>query len=99
MSSCLLHLFIKKLNAYEPELATRHIIPEVQEELERKEEAERIQALVDEWKTYMADWVEDGGSPWCVGQSPHIMEIEDDLIMCDKGEMLQQMRLEMIPLD
>ena len=96
MSSCLLHLFIKKLNAYEPELVRRHIIPEVQEELERKEEAERIQGLVDEWKTLMTDWVDGGQVGW---GSPRIMEIEEDLYMCDKGELVQQMKLKLIPID
>ena len=38
MSSCLLQIFVNKLNNYEPELARRFIIPEVQEHLDRVEQ-------------------------------------------------------------
>jgi len=38
MSSCLLQMFVNKLNDYEPELARRFIIPEVQEHLDSVEQ-------------------------------------------------------------
>lgn len=38
MSACLLQMFVNKLNNYEPELARRFIIPEVQEHLDRVEQ-------------------------------------------------------------
>lgn len=70
MSACLLNLFINKLNAYEPELTRRYIIPEVQEDLWKRErvlaekrEQEHVFRLRKEWLSHQETWemLEDGG--------------------------------------
>lgn len=63
MSACLLHLFLNKLNAYEPEIARRDIIPEVQDHFYKikREEAEKrkkesVFHLRKEWLSHHETW-------------------------------------------
>lgn len=49
MSACLLQMFVKKLNDYEPGLMRNFITPDVLEHLERVERAALVKRLHLEW--------------------------------------------------